>query len=214
MIHENLYVREGVMMNKILLTVLVTVLVVLTAADADAQQGRRFSIQPRLSSWYADDAENAFGYGVAVELMLSKWFGLTFAADFWNFEGDAFSATIEAIPDWDMRDLSAGIVFYILTDGTVNPYVSAGLDYFVIDEAFKGTGSGLFASASADDTVGWHLAVGVDITVSNNFSVIAEGRYFDTSIDLSIDGVSPADLPFGEVNVTGFALLVGVEIGL
>ena len=199
--------------------ILAVVLVVCVTCGAQAQWAHpRISVEPRLSYWQPEDSENVFGYGVAVELMLSDWFGLAFAADFWNFEGETFSATLDAFPDWDIRDLSAGAVFYLAYQQpesdvyvAISPYVTVGLDYFVIEDAYKGTAANVFATASADDTVGWHIGVGVDITVSRNFWVVIEGRYFDTSIDIDAD---VPELPIGEVNVAGFAVLVGIQIGL
>ena len=195
-------------MKRTLVLTLAIALVALMAADAHAQQGRRVSIEPRLSYWLPDDADNAVGFGVAAELMLSNWFGLVAAIDFWNFEGDTFSATIDAFPDFDIRDLSVGVVFYIGYEGTINPYVTAGLDYFMIGDDFGGADAGAFATAGVDDSLGWHLGAGVDIAVSENFSVVVEGRYFDTSIDVDL-----TEIEIGDVDVKGFAILVGLEIG-
>ena len=195
-------------MKRILACALAAVLVGLVALEADAQQGRRISVEPRLSYWMPDGADNAVGFGVAGEFMLSEWFGLVAALDFWNFEGETFSATIDAFPDFDIRDLSLGGVFYITYEGTINPYVTAGLDYFMIGDDFGGAGAGAFEAAGVNDTLGWHIGGGVDIAIGTNFSVVVEGRYFDTSIDVDLTEVA-----IGDVDVQGFALLVGVEIG-
>jgi hypothetical protein len=189
--------------------VLVIAAVALVCLDAQAQQGRRLTIEPRLSYWLPDNADNAFGVGAQVEIMLSDWFGLTGAIDFWNFEGDTLSATLDVFPNWDIRDLSAGVVFYIAYSETINPYITVGLDYFFIGDDFGGADAGAFATAAADDSLGWHAGGGVDIALSSNFSIVFEARYFDTSINVDLSG---ADI--GDVDVTGFAVLVGVEIGI
>jgi opacity protein-like surface antigen len=154
------------------------------------------------------DADNAFGVGAALEFMISDWFGLVAGIDFWQFEGDNFSATINAFPNFDIRDLSLGAVFYIGYQGTFNPYITAGIDYFMIDADFGGADAGAFATAGVDDTLGWHAGVGLDIALSGNFSVVVEGRYFDCSL-----GVDLTDADIGDVDVTGFAVLAGIEIG-
>ena len=195
-------------MKRILACVIVAVIAGLVAADADAQQGRRISVEPRLSYWIPDGADNAIGFGVAGEFMLSEWFGLVAALDFWNFEGDTFSETLSAFPDFDIRDISLGAVFYFMYEGTLNPYVTFGLDYFSVDGDFGGADAGAFATAGVDDTLGWHAGLGVDIALSGNFSVVVEARYFDASI-----GVDLSDYEIGDVDVNGFAVLAGVEIG-
>ena len=195
-------------MRRTLVLTLVVALLTLTATGAYAQQGRRISVEPRISYWLPEDADNAFGFGGVVEFMVSDWFGLVGGIDFWGFEGDTLSATLDIFPDWDIRDISVGAVFYIMYEGTVNPFVTAGLDYFVIDDDFGGADAGAFATAGADDTLGWHIGGGVDITLSQNFSVVVEGRYFDTSVDVDL-----TEIGIGDVDVSGFAILVGVEIG-
>ncbi len=195
-------------LRTILVLVLVVGLVALMAPDASAQQGRRISVEPRLSYWFPNDADHVFGFGVAGELMFSEWFGLVAAVDFWNFEGDTFSETLSAFPDFDIRDISVGAVFYFMYEGTLNPYVTFGLDYFSIDGDFGGADAGAFATAGVDDTLGWHAGLGVDIALSGNFSVVVEVRYFDASI-----GVDLSDYEIGDVDVNGFAVLAGVEIG-
>jgi opacity protein-like surface antigen len=140
--------------------------------------------------------------------MLSDWFGLVVAIDFWGFEGDTLSATLDAFPDFDIRDLSVGAVFYIGYSETVNPYIVAGLDYFMIGDDFGGADAGAFATAGVDDSLGWHIGGGVDIALSDNVSVVIEGRYFDTSIDVDL-----TEIEIGDVDVSGFAILVGVEFG-
>jgi opacity protein-like surface antigen len=188
--------------------ILAIAVVALVCVDAQAQQGRRLTVEPRLSYWLPDEADNAFGVGASVELMISDWFGVTGGIDFWNFQGDTLSATLDVFPDWDIRDLSAGVVFYISYSETVNPYITAGLDYFLIDDSFGGADGGAFATAGVDDSIGWHIGGGVDFALSSNFSIVVEARYFDTSINVDLSGVE-----IGDVNVTGFAVLVGVEIG-
>ncbi len=195
-------------MKRTLALVLVLGLVALVATDAFAQQGRRLTIEPRLSYWLPDDADNAIGYGAAVEIMLSNWFGLVGAIDFWSFEGEDLSATLDAFTDWSISDLSAGLIFYIGYSDTINPYITAGLDYFFIDDDFGGADAGAFAAAGVDDSLGWHAGLGVDIALSDNISVVIEGRYFDTSINVDLTTVE-----IGDVEVTGFAFLVGIEIG-
>jgi len=195
-------------MKKILVLGLALMLIGLVVPGAFAQQGRRISVEPRLSYWMPDDADNAVGYGVAGEFMLSEWFGLVVALDFWNFEGDTFSATLDAFPDFDIRDLSLGGVFYVMYEGTINPYVTAGLDYFMIDDDFGGAGAGAFAAAGVNDTLGWHVGAGVDIAIGTNFSVVVEARYFDTSIDVDL-----TEIDISSVDAQGFALLAGIEIG-
>lgn len=195
-------------MKRTVVWVLVIATVALVCADAQAQQGRRISIEPRISYWIPSDADNAVGYGVAVELMLSDWFGLTASADFWSFEGENLSATLDAFPNFDIRDLSLGAVFYVLYSGTLNPYVTAGLDYFSVGGDFGGADAGAFAAAGVDDSLGWHLGAGLDIALGKNVSIVVEGRYFDTSINVDL-----TDVEIGDVNVTGFAILAGIEIG-
>jgi len=195
-------------MKRTFVWVLVIAAMVLVCADVQAQQGRRLTIEPRLSYWVPDNADNAFGVGAAGEIMLSDWFGLTGGIDFWGFEGETLSATLDVFPDWDIRDLSVGAVFYIAYSETVNPYITAGLDYFFIDDNFGGADAGAFGAAGVDDTLGWHVGGGVDIALSSNFSVVVEARYFDTSIDVNLEEVE-----IGDVDVTGFAVLVGIEIG-
>ncbi len=195
-------------MKRTLALVLVLGLVALVATDAFAQQGRRLTVEPRLSYWLPDDADNAIGFGAAVEIMLSDWFGIVGAIDFWSFEGEDLTATLDAFADWDIRDLSAGLVFYIGYSETINPYVTAGLDYFFIEDDFGGADAGAFATAGVDDSLGWHVGAGVDIALSDYISVVIEGRYFNTSIDVDL-----TELDIGDVDVSGFAFLVGIEIG-
>jgi opacity protein-like surface antigen len=195
-------------MRKALVVMVVFGFAACLCGAAEAQQGRRVTVEPRLSYWLPEDADNALGFGAAVELMLSDWFGLVVGIDFWSFEGDTVSATLDAFPDWDIRDLSLGGVFYIGYSATVNPYIVAGLDYFMTGDDFGGADAGAFASAGVDDTLGWHIGGGVDIALGKNASVVIEGRYFDTSIDVDL-----SDIEIGDVDVTGFAILVGVEFG-
>ena len=195
-------------MKKALVLALVVGLIAIMAPDACAQQGRRISVEPRVSYWFPNDADKVFGFGVAGEVMFSEWFGLTAAIDFWNFEGDTFSETISAFPDFNVRDLSVGAVFYFMYEGTINPYITFGLDYFLIDDDFGGADAGAFATAGVDDSLGWHAGVGVDIALSGNFSVVVEVRYFDVSF-----GVDLTEIEIGDVDVNGFAVLAGIEIG-
>jgi len=195
-------------MRRTFVWVLVIAAMALVCADVQAQQGRRLTIEPRLSYWVPDNADNAFGAGASVEIMVSDWFGLTGGIDFWNFEGDSLSATLDVLPDWDIRDLSVGAVFYIAYSETVNPYITAGLDYFLIGDDFSGADAGAFGAAGVDDSLGWHVGGGVDIALSSNFSVVVEARYFDTGIGVDLEEVEIED-----VDVTGFAVLVGIEIG-
>lgn len=195
-------------MKKALVLVLVVGFVAGVCLSAQAQQGRRISVEPRLSYWIPDDADNAVGFGVELDIMLSDWFGLTASFDRWNFEGDSLSETLDLTPDWDINDLSAGIVFYITYDAMVNPYVTIGLDYFSVGDDFGGADAGAFAAAGVDDSLGWHVGGGVDFTLSQYISIIVEGRYFDTSIDVDLSEAS-----IGDVDVSGFAILVGVAIG-
>ncbi|MBN1919452.1 MAG: porin family protein [Verrucomicrobia bacterium] len=195
-------------MKRALVWVLVIAAAALVCFDAQAQQGRRLTVQPRLSYWVPDDADNAFGVGASAEIMLSDWFGLTGGIDFWGFEGDSLSSTLDVFPDWDIRDLSVGIVFYIGYSETINPYITAGLDYFFIGDDFGGADAGAFGTAGVDDSIGWHIGGGLDIALSGNFSIVIEARYFDTSIDVDL-----SEIEVGDVEVTGFAALVGVEIG-
>jgi len=195
-------------MKRTLVLVMAIAAVALVCADAQAQQGRRLTVEPRLSYWLPDDADNAFGVGAQVEIMLSDWFGLTGAIDFWGFEGDSLSSTLDVFPNWDIRDLSVGAVFYIGYSETVNPFIAAGLDYFFIDDDFGGADAGAFATAGVDDSIGWHVGGGVDFALSSNFSIVVEARYFNTSINVDL-----SEIEIGDVDVSGFAVLVGVEIG-
>jgi hypothetical protein len=195
-------------MKKALILVLVVGFVAGACLSAQAQQGRRIAIEPRISYWIPNDADNAVGFGVQGKLMVSDWFGLVAGLDFWSFQGDSLSSTLDVFANWDISDLSAGIVFYVGEVGAVNPYFTAGLDYLVVDDKFGGADIGAFATPGAQDTLGWHIGGGVDIALGKNVSFVVEGRYFDTSVDADL-----SEAHIDSIDVTGFAILVGVEIG-
>jgi hypothetical protein len=195
-------------MKKALVLVLVVGFVAGACLSAQAQEGRRIAIEPRISYWIPDDADNAVGFGVQGKLMVSDWFGLVAGIDFWGFEGDSLSTTLDVFPDWDISDLSLGIVFYIGSMGPVNPYFTAGIDYLVVGDDFGGADVGAFATPGAEDTLGWHVGGGVDIALGKNVSIVIEGRYFDTSVDADL-----SEAHIDSIDVTGLAILAGIEIG-
>jgi len=209
-------------MRKVLVFTLVLAAVLLTTVSANAQQARHISIEPRASYWFPEDAdENASGYGAALELMIGRRVGLVLAGDFWTLESETFAGTIQEatgfdihslpideFPELEISDYSVGLIIYLGWGGRINPYVTAGIDYFQLDIQYNGIYSDVVDEADIQGTVGWHAGVGLDIALATNLSIIVEGRYFDTTVDVEV-----GDIDFADFDVTGFAFLGGIAIG-
>lgn len=169
------------------------------------------------SSDFADDI-----WSVDYLRMLTERWG--FLASIGGYEGDSTAAFRDFIDDrgndilhtteLEIRSVGAGIVYHLFRRrATVIPFIGAGMAYYRYDlsesgefidfetlEIFDGT-----FTADGDDW-GWFWLVGLEVPLSNRFTVSGEYRWHRAEDELSGDFGG-----FGPIDLSGEELSLGVS---
>jgi outer membrane protein len=100
---------------------------------------------------------------------------------------------------------TVSVQYYFMPQGAVRPYVGAGVNYtYFFDEETKGALAG--TSIDLDDSWGLAGQVGVDIDISNNWFVNADGRYIDIDTEARLGTGEQVDV---QIDPWVFTLAVG-----
>jgi opacity protein-like surface antigen len=161
-------------------------------------------------------------FGVDYTRMLSERFGIiasgslyeaSTTAAFLDFEDD-FGNDIVHETSLDITQLNLGILFHILRrDAVVSPYVGGGLGLYGYDLEESGdfidfdTFDIFSGTFSADgNAFGGFFLLGLEIPLSENVGIFAEGRWH--SVEDELDGDFEG---FGDIDLGGRELAAGVS---
>lgn len=153
--------------------------------------------------WDTDAAGDTFGGGLTFDFPVSRLIGVELRGAYYEelgnepfeaiFEDDnpVFEDGIRAIP------LEAGLRLDFAREERVNPFISGGFSYHLLDSDF----------GNVDDEFGWYAGGGVEIGAHQGVGFFAEAIYrdidgsveidpddFDDIDDLDFDGNVPVDL--------------------
>jgi opacity protein-like surface antigen len=172
-----------------------------------------------------DDFED-FSFGLDYLRLLNERLGLLVASSF--YEGDArqsyidfvdtFGAPISHNTTLSMATFELGLLFHFVSrDAPVIPYVgiAGGLYAWELEESgdfinFSFRDPEIFSTRFSDDgeTFGWSLLAGLEIPLSLDWSVFAEGRWQDAEDELGGDFQG-----FGTLDLSGKGVRIGMTWG-
>ena len=138
-----------------------------------------------VGTWDTENAEDDQGGGVKLELGMGENIDLEFRASW--FDGfvqanDGFVYRIEALP------VDIGVAYNFLPGHKLNPYAGVGGTYLFISPQ-EARGQEFNSRPRSQEEAGYYLEVGLELQVSRNFSVFAEGLY--RSIKGEVRGARP-----------------------
>ena len=152
------------------------------------------------SYWETSDADEAiggggrlsFGQGLSVDL------GFTYyrETDGPSLEGRGEDYDLQVMP------FDLGVRYLFDLDGIFDPYLGAGVSYFIIDAE----------SVRTDDELGYYGQVGFELTLHRNMNLMVEVMYREADATLSWHGAStlPEAVDRIDDGIGGFAANVGV----
>lgn len=172
-----------------------------------------------------DDFED-FSFGLDYFRFLNERLGLLVSSTF--YEGDARQSYIDFVDPFggpishtttlSTATFEVGLLFHFLTrDAPVIPYVGAagGLYAWELEESgdfinFSLRDPEIFLGTFVDDgeTFGWSLLAGLEVPLSLNWSVFAEGRWQDAEDELGGDFQG-----FGTLDLSGKGVRIGMTWG-
>lgn len=161
-----------------------TVLTVLLMSAAVPAFAGSFGIYG--SYWDSSDVEETYGGGVRVGFNFLKWLELEFHGTYYDdFEEDVVE--VSAIP------IDGGLRFNFLADRKVNPFIGAGVTYYLMDAN----------EFEIDDEFGYYAQAGLEFGGNTKFFAEAMWRILEATAD---DGITDE-----EVDFDGFGVNLGVN---
>ena len=136
------------------------------------------------SWWDTDEADDAFGIGAKGRLGMFELRG-TYYEDL----------TSNSIVEVEAMPIDAGVAFNFAPDMAINPFVGAGVSYFLLD-----TNVG-----DIDDEVGWYAVVGGELGMAEGISLMAELMYRDVEGTVEDGGVTSQP----DIDLSGITANVG-----
>ena len=156
-----------------------------TPAAALAQSETSFGVFG--SYWDTDDADDAFGIGAKGRFGMFELRGTYYE----DLTSDSV-IEVEAIP------IEAGVAFNFAPDMAINPYVGAGVSYFLLDTNI----------GDIDDEVGWYAVLGGEFGMAEGISLMAEVMYRD--VEGTVEDFSAAEFTGSpDIDLSGVAANVG-----
>lgn len=198
-------------MQKSFLAALATCSLFLAAAAPGAAGG----LSVFASQWDTSDAGDSLGWGVALGIPLGSTFDLDLRAsrfdDFEDepvarlFPGDAPQAEVE---DVEATPLEVGLRLKLGRDRGFNPYLGAGVSYFLLDSSRMGV--------EVDDEVGFYGLVGARLGDGRGADLFVEALWRQVEATAEDDPGSIGDLDdidFDDrvdLDLGGFAVQAGL----
>lgn len=137
------------------------------------------------SGWGPDAADGVFGGGAKIEASVGH--GLDFV-----FKGSFYDRLKSTLPDGTEFEFGSTIVelgldYNFGRGKSINPYLGAGMSYYLFDVVEKSIGS-------IGNETGWYVEGGLEIPVGERWAFFAEAMWREADMTLKGD-----DLGFGQV---------------
>ncbi len=170
-------------------------------------------IDASAGSYFGEDLgfDTDYGYGFSAEYWISPAISLELAFDHVKIEDTYGAAKTVAlgIDDWQVS-----VKYTFMPNARLRPYVLGGLDVFLTDIDFGGTGV-LLVNGDVDNSWGWHIGGGAEYRFTDSLGLFAEVRYRagDTDVDVTqwFSGI-PALTTTDPVAYDGFVGTIGLKI--
>ncbi len=171
----------------------------LLAAPASAAS----SIGLIVGYWDTDEADEEVGLGLKLDVDFGR------SPVHLAIRGTYFEEFSSAGPvpfHLEVFPFEAGLAYRFREGERVEPYVEAGLGYYVFNISRLAPP---FRGAKLDDEAGWYGLVGADFAFHERWSFFAEGMW--RNVDAKIEGEGLSDFDILGLELSGFAANVGVS---
>jgi hypothetical protein len=193
---------------------LVAVLVLGSAAPSLALLGPETNVGIRVGSG-AFQSDKAFGQTIDIQSPIVL--GVTAGMRQGHLGGEISIDQISVDLKTDIKWAKMTMVPILLTaqfhpmedDAPFDPYFGLGVGYYINSAHASSEAKALSGEVKADDSVGFHLAVGANMKVSSVIAFVVDARYAFTSTDLTSKrgGSSKSD----SINLNGLVVTAGLK---
>lgn len=189
-------------------TILATIILAQAAAAQDAGEwivrSGFHSMEPKSGNHALVEVANQIGLTFNATYMFAPNWGVELFAALPFTHGLTFDGSGE-VAEIDLMPPTLSAQYHFNPNGSVRPYVGAGLSYTrFADERTWGVLQG--ETLALDASFGPAVQLGVDVEVIPGWFVTADARWFDIDTDATLDG---ADLGTVEIDPYAFGVSIG-----